>query len=299
MNGSMNFVTGLIHLDKKVAANFLEKIPNDKLEEIGFISSVYENVIYVGYDWECVHQYKYKSSDKVDFVANQAERYSKGYMLLDTYRNGLWKPGFSAVPNIPFKIGETNFRLIRNEQNCMIYEWGDHVRSPDELYEKINSDYRIETNSIVNLERPMSISFWIYGDSYEMTSDPFNILSIGEDSSKGFVLNFPASDSLGTYIDYGTIEEKSKIKTPFLRDGEWHHMVIYQSGGVKGSLFGCYVDGIKGPSARIPIHKFGNHRLYFNSEFTGDIKDVTTHEKMLSASEVTKIYNSSKKRNAR
>lgn len=293
---SQNMVTGLIHLDKSVATNFLESIPKQELKEHGIISSVYENIVYMGYDWECVHQYKYKSSGRTDFVAERASQYDKGYMILDSYRNGLWKPGFSNKMDIPFKIGETNFRLIEHKNNCMIYEWGDHVRSPDELYEKINEDYRLETNYIVDLGKPMSISFWIYDTNEEKIADPFNILSVGEDSAQGFVLNFASTDTIETNLDYGTFEEKAILRTPFLRDGDWHHMVIYQSGGVKGSLFGCYVDGRRATPSRVPVHKFGKQRLFINSEFDGDIQEVKTFEKMLTADEVVKLYEASKKR---
>jgi len=277
-----NLVTGLIHLEKDVAHEFLASIPKEELSEIGFISSVYENVIYMDYDWECVHHYKYKSLDKETFVEEKSKEYPKGYMLLDSYRNGTWKAGIAAkVDDLPFLIGDATFKLIKNEQNCMIYEWGDHIRSPDDLYEKIGSDYRVETSTVLDMGYPMSLSFWIYGDAVEMIADPFNILSVGEDSASG---------------DYGFVQKNGGLRTPLVRDGKWHHMVVYQSGGLKGSLFGCYVDGKRGTSSRIPIHKHGKKRVIINYEFVGDIREVEAYDKMLTESEAAVIYEEGKKR---
>ena len=82
---------------------------------------------------------------------------------------------------------------------------------------------------------------------------------------------------------------KSYVNTKKINNGQWHLVVLYQTGGTTDDIYGLYVDGVLKDSAIVPRVKEDMAMIRFG-EFKGEIEQPTIFPWALSKGEVKTIY---------
>ena len=78
------------------------------------------------------------------------------------------------------------------------------------------------------------------------------------------------------------------IATGPIFDGSWHHVVLYQEGGVVGLKYGVYVDGALVRECPVLTPKDDRVRFLVNN-FQGDIQNIRLFDEMLNVDQVQSL----------
>ncbi len=115
-----NAVTDENHERTRPVLEFLEDVIDD--EQV-FITTMIRNAMRLVFDIdsERFYSYRYRDSERFDFVEKVVAENDKGLMILDSNRNGRWVEGYPHEGE--FFIGETKVRVIANEGSFQVYEW--------------------------------------------------------------------------------------------------------------------------------------------------------------------------------
>ncbi len=276
--------TGLVHQDKSPALDLLRTYNVKERENMKLISSIYEHIIYHEFpEIECIDKYNYKDPNRFKEVETIMNNNKSGFMILDSHRNGLWRKGYSREKNARFTIGNAYVTLISNKNNCQVYRWNTNVLANENKLE-IADSLLYKTEFVVNMTRPFALSFWLKADKKD-AGIPF---LLGNTEENGVLVR---TEKGGYTFDYGIHKKGNLAKTGMVNDGKWHHIVLYQYGGARGSYFGLYVDGKKMPLAKIPIHKSNDKDILLLRDYKGKLQDMRLYYDVLESTEILSIKN--------
>lgn len=189
------------------------------------------------------------------------------------------------------KVGDNNGTLVNTPTTGVDGKIGEAID-----FENDNSEY-IDVNNPVLGETAITISCWAKKESYVQNA-AFVADWAYDDIRKNCILGYEdPENTLTFYIGDGSGTD-SISKTGFTQD-VWHHIVgVFEA----STLIGIYIDG-SGSTDTTTITNIGNvqsskshigayRALYY---FDGLIDDVRIYNRALSATEITQLYNASKR----
>ncbi len=281
--------TGEFHNEKRQLLFFLNQFEKEKIEnEYTIISSIYEQLLYHNYDIECIHKYKYKDRRRKKDVDKIVQDSKSGLMILDFHRNQKWRVGFPVDTSKILKIGGKDVQLIFNQQLCQVYGWGELIEPPSDQVD-LEETYVTETEA--NLMHPFSLSFWVKAPQIGVEQEnPFYITSVDDDINLINVLLEKQLDGTHNFmLKYGSmLDEKDQemLTFPFPNDTTWHHIVMYQAGGFKGSPYQVALDGVPKGVSKLPVHRLERGEFYITNDYLDNIKNFKYYERALSREEM-------------
>ncbi len=277
--------TGLVHHDKNQAISIFRDFKEVDFQNTKIISSVYDQALLHEYPaLDTVYKYRYKSAARFQEVDSIMNANPNGWMILDSHRNGIWRKGFPQEKKAKFTRGNTVVSLISNKKNCQVYRWRTIITSKV-ISKQLPDSMLYKTNYVVDLSKPFAFSFWIKTRS----ENPGDAFIFGQLSENGLI--FEQSSQGRFKINHGADLTTPSAETKSLNDGFWHHVVFYQYGGAKGSIYGYYIDGQKGNYDKLPVHKTAEKDIYINNTFDGQLQDMRLYYNMLSEEEIKNIFN--------
>ncbi len=277
--------TGLVHHDKTQATSVFQDFKDTDFKNTKIISSVYDQALLHEYPaLDTVYRYKYKSAARFREVDSIMNANPNGWMILDSHRNGIWRKGFPKEKKSKFTRGNSIVTLVSNKKECQVYRWKTIITSKA-TSKRIPDSILYKTNYVVDLNKPFALSFWVKTRS-EKPGDPF---LLGQLSENGLI--FEQSSQGRFRVNHGADLKTLSAETPSLNDGFWHHVIFYQFGGAKGSIYGFYIDGEKDAFDKLPVHKTAEKPIYINNAFNGQLKDMRLYYNMLNEDEIKNIFN--------
>ncbi len=275
-------VTGEYHNDKDVLRNFLVGYNENILREEPIITSIYEHYLAHEYGFEKeVYKYKYKDPNRFEFVDSIMAANNTGWMILDSHRNGAWKPGFpkSGV----FERKGIPIRVMKNSQLCQIYRWNKFGLETDEEADFVVAAFDPKVD--IDLAKPWTISFWLnYSNS--QAGSPF---TLGENYFDGITIDNSQSPKGSLIFQYEDGGNCAYVKTPRINNEKWHHITWYQTGGSVGDEYGIYINGKPYEKCRIPREKNGTVAFKMPN-FTGRLQDMRIYDFALSERQINAVY---------
>jgi|GEM_PF-1672147 len=282
--------TGEFHNDKRTLLLFLSQYDRDLIEnEYGMISSIYEQVIHHEYDIECVDKFHYKESSRQREVEKYISDYDSGFMVLDYHRNQLWRMGFPVDSSKTMKLAGKDVKLMFDENLCQIYGWGDVIAPPSD--DVILADDVYVTETELNLMSPTAFSFWLKKPEDAKESRPFYITEL--EYSENLINVALEEQKNRTYklkVQYGNFIDGEILDIPFPNDDEWHHVIVQQSGGFKGSPYQVYLDGVQKASSKLPIHRLERAEIFITAEYIEYIKNFKLYARKLNGTEIKTLF---------
>lgn len=283
--------TGEFHNEKRGLLLFLDQYDRDLIEnEYGMISSIYEQVIHHEYDIECVHKFHYKESSRQREVEKYISGYDSGFMMLDYHRNQLWRVGFPTDSSKAMKLAGKDVKLIFNQNLCQIYGWGDVIAPPSD--DVILADDVYVTETELNLMSPVTFSFWLKKPDKKLEEKrPFYITEL--EYSENLINVVVEEQKNRTYklkVQYGNFIDGEILDIPFPNDDQWHHVVVQQSGGFKGSPYQVYLDGVQKASSKLPIHRLEKAEIYITTEYIDYLKNFKYYARKLNGTDIKTLF---------
>tara|TARA_R100000734_G_C3301881_1_gene92463 strand:- start:315 stop:1130 length:816 start_codon:yes stop_codon:yes gene_type:complete len=156
-----------------------------------------------------------------------------------------------------------------------------------------------------SLETTGSVSMWVKVDSHSANGVMWQITAEEGTDNQLFILYHNASQVIRGNVRLGGTSNLVDSATGLENDGNYHHVVMTWNSGQKTTSLNrarLYIDGSQSDidvigntwnDASPPaIGVFGRNNIQQNAFFNGHINDIAIFDDVLSASEVTAIYNS-------
>ncbi len=137
----------------------------------------------------------------------------------------------------------------------------------------------------VCLAQPLSMGFWLRTGANESGHPVY----IGESFQEGISLRW-LNDKETAIIEL-QYNDQDTLRASVPNDGQWHHVLFYQSGGYAGAEVGFYVDGLFQSSFALSEEESDIEKVFINKNFSDRIQDIRIYDAVLSKKQVNAIYN--------